>query len=330
MNKGPALYPHIILTVGDRQKAERIDSYIAGNHKNYSRSKIKTLSSAKRLLVNGIPVKVSYQVKPNDVIAILSPYSSQGGTLNPQNIPVDILFEDDHIVVLNKNTGIAVHPGLGDYNNTLLNALNYHINNNGQEEFSNHQIKVVHRLDKHTSGAIVFAKTQPALEHLTEQFTQHTIERTYFALVCGVPKELQGVIDTHMGRHPLNERLIMVAPDQSFGKRAITHFTVTEQYGAMASLVKCRLETGRTHQIRIHMQHIGHALINDQRYPDQHNLLSKELTDACFKISLHQSLHAQTLGFDHPASGERLHFETPFPETFVKLKRFLTVPSPSL
>ncbi len=319
----PAIYPLIILTVGERQKAERVDSYIAGNHKNYSRSKIKALSTDNRLLVNGNPVKVSYQIKPNDVISILTPYSTQGDKLGPQNIPVEVLFEDEHIMVINKKAGIAVHPGLGDYNNTLLNALNYHINI-GMDELYHQQIKVVHRLDKSTSGAIVFAKTQLALEQLTEQFTRHTIERTYFAIVCGVPKQTKGTINSFMGRHPLNEKMIMVAPDKSFGKQAITHYEVMEQYGKNASLIKCQLETGRTHQIRIHMQSIGHALINDTRYPDQTSLLTKEITGSCFEILPHQALHAQTVGFEHPVNKQHLHYECPFPDSFLNLIRFLT------
>jgi 23S rRNA pseudouridine1911/1915/1917 synthase len=318
----PALFPLILLVVGDKQKANRIDAYIAGNHKNYTRSKLKALSEAGRLLVNGSPVKASYMVKPNDAISILTPYATQADKLAPQKIPIEILFEDNHLIVINKKAGIAVHPGLGDYNNTLMNALNYHINTDNENGIKQ-QILVVHRLDKHTSGAIVFAKTQEALEHLSMQFVNHSITRTYFALVCGILKNKTGSIETFIGRHPENEKQIMVSKDQVFGKRALTHYTVVEEFKDVASLVKCQLETGRTHQIRIHMQHLGHALINDPRYPDGLNLLSKKLAKSCLEVMPHQALHAQCLGFEHPITKEKLFFECIFPDNYLNLMEML-------
>jgi 23S rRNA pseudouridine1911/1915/1917 synthase len=318
----PALYPLLLFVVGEKQKACRIDAFLAGQHKNYSRSKLKSLCDAGRLLVNNHAVKASYIVKPNDSIALLTPYANQGDKLAPKNIPIEILFEDEHLIVVNKSAGIAVHPGLGDYNNTLVNALNFHLNTNSNGA-ENKQILVVHRLDKHTSGAIVFAKTQKALEHLSQQFANHSTERIYFALVCGIPVQKKGRIETYMGRHPNNEKDIRVSEDKKFGKNAITNFEVVQEFRQQAALVKCTLETGRTHQIRIHMQYLGHALINDNRYPDLVGNLSDGLKEACFQIQPFQALHAQCLGFQHPETQEALFFECHFPTPYLKLLAFL-------
>lgn len=317
----PTLYPRILLTVGERQKPDRLDAYIAGNHKNYTRSRIKALCQENLLLVNGLPAKASYQVKPHDSIAILSPYATQEDPLAPENIPVKVLYEDEHIIVVDKVAGMAVHPGLGDYKNTLVNALNFYIN---KDSNTSEQIKVAHRLDKHTSGALVFARSQNALEGLINQFTEHSIERTYYAVVAGVPEVRSGNLRNFMGRHPANEKLICISGDQSFGKEAITHYKVIETFGNQASMVECQLETGRTHQIRIHMQHLGHSLIHDKRYPDQKNLVSPEVLKECFEIMPYQALHAHILGFKHPVSNALLRFESAFPEPFQKLTRFLT------
>lgn len=317
----PTLYPRILLTVGERQKPDRLDAYIAGNHKNYTRSRIKALCQENLLLVNGQPAKASYQVKPHDSIAILSPYATQEDPLAPENIPVKVLYEDEHIIVVDKVAGMAVHPGLGDYKNTLVNALNFYIN---KDSNTSEQIKVAHRLDKHTSGALVFARSQNALEGLINQFTEHSIERTYYAIVAGVPEVRSGTLRNLMGRHPANEKLICISGDQSFGKEAITHYKMIETFGNQASMVECRLETGRTHQIRIHMQHLGHSLIHDKRYPDQKNLVSPEVLKGCFEIMPYQALHAHILGFKHPVSNALLRFESAFPEPFQKLTRFLT------
>jgi 23S rRNA pseudouridine1911/1915/1917 synthase len=321
----PPLYPLVLFVVGEKQKANRVDAFLAGQNKNYTRSKLKALCDAGRMLVNDIPVKASYVVKPNDIISILTPYSTQGDKLAPQNIPIEVLFEDEHLIVINKKAGIAVHPGLGDYNNTLLNALNYHINKGKEPTAPAATILVVHRLDKHTSGAIVFAKTQRALEKLSQQFIEHSIERTYFALVCGVPKNLEGILNSFMGRHPENEKQIMVSKDGLFGKQAITHYSVIKQYNSQASLVRCRLETGRTHQIRIHMQDMGHALINDTRYPDLVQALDEKVAATCFQILPHQALHAQSLGFNHPETGMALFFECHFPENYLKVLDLLSL-----
>lgn len=318
----PALYPLLLFKVGEKQKAARIDAFIAGQHKNYSRSKLKALCDAGRLLVNNQVVKASYIVKPNDSIALLTPYATQGDKLAPQNIPIEILFEDEHLIVVNKAAGMAVHPGLGDYNNTLVNALNFHLNKNFTGS-GNRQILVAHRLDKHTSGAIVFAKTQKALEHLSQQFVNHSIERIYYALVCGIPSLKEGRIETFMGRNPNNEKDIGVSEDKIFGKNAITNYKVKEEFAGKAALVQCMLETGRTHQIRIHMHYLGHALINDQRYPNQAGRISEQLKEACFKIQPYQALHAQCLGFKHPETGAQLFFDCHFPAPYIKLLEYL-------
>jgi 23S rRNA pseudouridine1911/1915/1917 synthase len=301
----------------------RIDLFIINKAEHVSRSKIKQASEAGCLFVNGIAVKQNYKVKPNDVIKLYYPKSRHVADLTPENIPLEILYEDDDVLVINKPAGLVVHSGISNPNGTLVNALRYHI---GELAFEDDETRagLVHRLDKDTSGIMVIAKTSTALTHLSKQFFDRTIQRKYNALVWGDFEEEEGTIEGNIGRDKRNQKIYTVYPRADFGKKAITHYKVLERFSYL-SLVECKLETGRTHQIRVHMKHIDHILFNDATYGGDKILKGtiytkyKQFVNNAFKICPRQALHAKSLGFVHPVTGKTLYFEKEMPDDMKNL-----------
>lgn len=313
------LYEHYAFVVDKGQSPLRIDKYLMNFIENATRNKIQAAAKEGSIYVNDVPVKQNYKVKPNDRIRVLFEHPPYEYLLTPENIPLDIVFEDDHLIVLNKPPGMVVHPGHGNYSGTLINALIYHFENLPNN--SSNRPGLVHRIDKDTSGLLVVAKTEQAMTHLSKQFFDKTSEREYVALVWGNVNEDNGTIEGHIGRHPKNrlQNTVFEGDEIDKGKPAITHFSVLERLGYV-TLVSCKLETGRTHQIRVHMKHIGHTLFNDERYGGDRILKGttfskyKQFVDNCFKILPRQALHAKTLGFQHPKTGELLRFDSELPE----------------
>jgi 23S rRNA pseudouridine1911/1915/1917 synthase len=312
-------YEHFSFKVNKGQKPLRIDKYLLNHIENITRSKLQTAAKDNGVLVNGEVVKANYKVKPNDVISVTFEHPSYQQLLVAEDIPLDIVYEDDDLVVVNKPAGMVVHPGHGNYSGTLINALIYHFENLPNN--SSNRPGLVHRIDKDTSGLLVVAKTEHAMNYLSNQFAEKTSEREYVALVWGNVEEDEGVIEGHIGRHPKNRLQNTVFEDEEIfkGKPAVTHYKVLERFGYV-TLVSCKLETGRTHQIRVHMKHIGHTLFNDERYGGDAILKGttftkyKQFVDNCFKVLPRQALHAKTLGFEHPTSKEFLRFEVEVPE----------------
>ena len=288
------------------------------NHSNISsRNRIQQAAKVGNLLVNDEEVKVNYKVRPDDLITIIYPKSVNKADLTPENIPLDIVYEDEDLLVVNKSPGLVVHPGVGNWSGTLVNALLYHVN--ALPGKTDERAGLVHRIDKDTSGLLVVAKTEDAMSHLAKQFFNRTIDRKYQAIVWGDFEEDEGTIEGNVGRDLRNAKINTVYPRGDFGKHAITHYKVLERF-AYASLVECKLETGRTHQIRVHMKHIGHTLFNDERYGG-HRILKgtvynkyKQFVDNCFQLCPRQTLHAKSLGFVHPRTGEKMFFDSELPE----------------
>lgn len=315
-----ALYEHHNFLVARGQEPVRIDKYLMGLIENVTRNKIQQTIDQGGVFANDLLVKSNYKVKPNDVIKVLMPHPTYEQLLVPENIPIDIIFEDDHVLVVNKPAGMVVHPGHGNYSGTLVNALAYHFENLPMN--SSERPGLVHRIDKDTSGLLVVAKTELAMAYLTQQFANKTSEREYVALVWGNVKDDEGTIVGAIGRHPKDRMLMSVCEDESQGRPAVTHYKVLERLGYV-TCISCRLETGRTHQIRVHMKHIGHTLFNDERYGG--NLILKGTTftkykqfvDNCFKTLPRQALHARTLGFEHPITKEFMRFESDIPQDFM-------------
>lgn len=314
----PGKFEYFNFKVDPGQSQLRIDVFLFNKIENASRSKIQEAAKAGYIEVNGKPVKSNYKVKPNDNIIIYSVTEPRDIELIPQDIPLNIMYEDDYLLIVNKDPGLVVHPGYGNYSGTLVNALMFHLKdlplfNSGQARPG-----LVHRLDKNTSGIIVIAKTEKALTHLSKQFFDRTTDRRYHALVWGCPKEPEGTIEGHIGRHPKDRKIRTVFPDGESGKHAITHYKVLKDFGYV-SLVECKLETGRTHQIRVHMKYIGHPLFNDAEYGGDVILKGTRFTKYqqfiknCFVILPRQALHAKTLSFDHPNTGERMEFTSELP-----------------
>lgn len=315
------LFEHHHIEVDKGQNLLRIDKFLLTRLPDVSRTKIQLAAEAGNILVNQKAVKSNYKVKPGDEISIVLPYPPRVLELIPQNIPIDILYEDEHLLVLNKKAGMVVHPGYGNYTGTLVNALIYHFEHLPGLKGDVPRPGLVHRLDKHTSGVMVVAKSELALNDLARQFFERSISRLYHALVWGDVKQDSGTVTGHIGRSSKDRKVFTVYMDGEQGKHAVTHYTVLERLGYV-SLVQCKLETGRTHQIRVHMKHIGHTLFNDLEYGG--NTLLKGTTFAnyrqfvenCFALLPGQALHAQTLGFIHPATQKELFFEAPLPEDF--------------
>jgi len=313
------LYEHYSFVAEKGQQPLRIDKYLMNFIENATRNKIQAAAKEGSIFVNGDAVKSNYKVKPFDEIKVLLSHPPHEYLLVPEDIPIDVVYEDDDLLVVNKPAGMVVHPGHGNYSGTLINALTFHFENLPNN--SSERPGLVHRIDKDTSGLLVVAKTEEAMAYLSNQFAEKTSEREYVALVWGNIEEDEGTIEGNIGRHPKNrlQNTVFLDDDAEKGKSAITHFKVLERFGYV-TLVSCKLETGRTHQIRVHMKHIGHTLFNDERYGG--NLILKGTTftkykqfvDNCFKVLPRQALHARTLGFEHPKTGEFMRFTSEIPD----------------
>ena len=315
------LYEHFAVTVDRGQAMLRIDKYLAVRLENCSRSRVQAAADSGNILVNGIPVKSSYKVKPLDRIALVMPYPKREVEIIPEDIPLDILYEDDDLIVLNKPAGLVVHPGHGNYSGTLVNALTWHLKDLPLFQEGDMRAGLVHRIDKNTSGLLVVAKNERAHARLARQFFDHTVSRRYVALVWGNFEEDEGTVTGNIGRSVRDRLRMAVYPDGSDGKHAVTHYRVLKRYGYV-TLVECRLETGRTHQIRVHMEYIGHPLFNDERYGGDRILKGttfakyKQFIDNCFSVMPRHALHARSLGFGHPSSRRRMEFDSELPADF--------------
>lgn len=313
------LYQHHRFEVDKGQSILRVDKYLMSRMQNASRNKIQDAIEMGAVRVNEAIVKANYKVKPLDIITVLLPEPPRNTEIIPQNIPLDIVYEDDELLVVNKPAGMVVHPAHGNWEGTLVNALVYHFQNLPTHRNGEIRPGLVHRIDKDTSGLLVIAKTETAMTHLAKQFFDHSIERTYNALVWGEPKTDEGTITGHVGRSLKDRKIMTVFPDGSMGKDATTHYKVLKKL-RYVSLVQCNLETGRTHQIRVHFKHIGHPLFNDATYGGDRvlrgTIFSKyeQFVANCFKMCPRQALHAKSLGFIHPKTGEFLQFDTELPE----------------
>ncbi len=311
------LYEHYSFTAGKGQEPLRVDKFLMNFIENATRNKIQQAAKGGNIYVNGQAVKSNHKVKANDQVKVLFEHPPHEYLLTPEDIPLDIVYEDQELLVVNKPAGMVVHPGHGNYAGTLINALIFHFDNLPLN--NNERPGLVHRIDKDTSGLLVVAKTENALSHLSKQFFHKTSEREYLALVWGDVKEDEGIVEGHIARHPKNRLQMAVFPEGDQGKEAVTHYKVLERFGYV-TLVSCRLETGRTHQIRVHMKFAGHPLFNDERYGGDKILKGttftkyKQFVENCFSILPRQALHAKTLGFEHPVSGKFLRFDTPLPE----------------
>lgn len=311
------LFEHFKYEVPKGQALLRIDKFLMQLMPNVTRNKIQKAAENGDIYVNDLPVKSNYKVKPLDVVRILLAHPPFENRVDPENIPLDIVYEDDVLLLINKPAGLVVHPGHGNYTGTLVNALAYHFENLPMN--SSDRPGLVHRIDKDTTGLLVIAKTEQALTHLALQFEKKTSEREYVAMVWGNVKEDEGTVEGYIGRHLKDRMQMAVYDDPEKGKPAVTHYKVLERFGYV-TLISCILETGRTHQIRAHMKSIGHPLFNDARYGGDLILKGttftkyKQFIDNCFKIMARQALHAKTLGFVHPVTGEMMRFDTQLPQ----------------
>ena len=319
INENKDLYEHFHFVAQKGQQPLRVDKYLMNYIENATRSKIQQAAKDGNIYVNDATVKSNYKVKPNDVVRVLFEHPPYEFLLVPEDIPLTIVYEDDALLVVNKPAGMVVHPGHGNYSGTLINALTFHFDNLPNN--SSNRPGLVHRIDKDTSGLLVVAKTEEAMTHLAKQFFDKTSEREYIALVWGDVKEDQGTIEGAIGRHPKNrlQNTVFIGDDAHKGKPAVTHYKVLERFGYV-TLVSCKLETGRTHQIRVHLKHIGHTLFNDERYGGDRILKGtsfskyKQFVENCFSILPRQALHAKTLGFVHPVTEEKMKFDSPVPD----------------
>lgn len=311
------LFEHFKFKASKGQEPLRVDKFLMNFIENAVRNKIQNAAKEGHIWVNDVSVKQNYRVKAGDEVRVLFEYPPHENLLVPEDIPIQIIYEDDALIVVNKSAGMVVHPGHGNYSGTLINALLYHTKDLPVNR--NERPGLVHRIDKDTSGLLVIAKTDAAMTHLSQQFFDKTSEREYLALVWGNMEQEIGTIEGHVGRHPSNRLQMTVYPDGDQGKEAVTHYKVVERLGYV-TLISCQLETGRTHQIRVHLKHIGHTLFNDERYGGERILKGttftkyKQFVDNAFKLLPRQALHAKTLGFVHPTSGEFMRFDSEVPD----------------
>ena len=318
------LYEHFRVVVDKGQSQVRVDKYLFERLVNSSRNRIQKAADAGLIMANGKPVKSSYKVKPCDVLTVMMDRPRYDNDIIPEDIPLDIVYEDNDLMVVNKPAGLVVHPGCGNYHGTLVNAIAWHLKDNPKYDPNDPQVGLVHRIDKDTSGLLVVAKTPDAKTHLGLQFYNKTTKRKYNALVWGVVENNEGTIEGNIGRNPKDRMQMAVLSDPAQGKHAVTHYRVLERLGYV-TLVECVLETGRTHQIRVHMKHIGHTLFNDERYGGNEILKGthfskyKQFVNNCFETCPRQALHAMTLGFVHPRTGEEMYFTSPLPEDMTNL-----------
>ena len=333
LEEGQEMFEHFRLVADKGQAPVRVDKFIATHQEDTSRNRVQQAIKLGYVLVNDKPAKANTVIRPCDVIKFVMPYERRGVEILPEDIPLDIVYEDDDVLVVNKEAGMVVHPGHGNYTGTLVNALAFHLGlKQGPDEGDERMGILVHRIDKDTSGLLVVAKTPQAQAHLADQFFVHSIDRVYTAVVWGNLQEDEGTIEGTIGRDPNDRLRFRVYDDPEKGKWAVTHWKVLERFGFI-TVVECRLETGRTHQIRVHMSSIGHPLFNDERYGGseieryggseirQGTIYAKyrQFIQNCFTLCPRQALHARTLGFTHPRTGERVFLEAPLPEDMAAL-----------
>lgn len=321
---GNGIYEHFRFVAEKGQTLLRVDKFLVARMEKSSRNRIQQAADAGCILVNGKAVKSNYRVKPFDVVTIVMDRPRYELEIIAEDIPLDIVYEDESLLVVNKPPGLVVHPGHGNYHGTLVNALAYHFKDNPNYDVNDPRMGLVHRIDKDTSGLLVIAKTPDAKTHLGKQFFNKTTKREYVAVVWGSPNPENGRIEGNIGRS-LKDRLQMtVFPDGDMGKHAVTHYETIESFGYV-SVVKCVLETGRTHQIRVHMKHIGHPLLNDARYGGDQILRGttsakyRQFVNNCFEVCPRQALHARTLGFVHPETGKEMFFTSPIPSDMISM-----------
>ena len=321
---GREMYEHFRFLADKGQALLRVDKFLVARMEKTSRNRIQQAADAGCIIVNGVAVKSSYKVKPGDVISIVMDRPRYELEIIPEDIPLDIVYEDSEVLVVNKPAGLVVHPGHGNYHGTLVNALAFHFRDNPDYDVNDPRLGLVHRIDKDTSGLLVVAKTPEAKTHLGLQFFNKTTKRQYVAVVWGDFDSDKGTIVGNIARNPKNKLQMAVFVDRTIWKHAVTHYEVIESFGYV-SVVKCVLETGRTHQIRVHMRHKGHPLFNDARYGGDQILKGttfakyRQFIDNCFATCPRQALHAKTLGFVHPKTGQQLDFDTPIPEDMLNL-----------
>lgn len=317
-----SLYEHHKFVAEVGQKPLRVDKYLMNFIENATRNKIQKAAKSGNIYVNNETVKQNYKVKAGDVVQVMFEHPPYEYLLVPEDIPLDIIYEDEVLLVVNKPAGMVVHPGHGNYSGTLINALVHHFDNLPNN--SSNRPGLVHRIDKDTSGLLVIAKTEEAMAHLSKQFFDKTSEREYIALVWGNVENEEGTVEGNIGRNPKNrlQNVVYEGDDADNGKAAVTHYKVLERFGYV-TLVSCKLETGRTHQIRVHMKYIGHTLFNDERYGGDRILKGttftkyKQFVDNCFKLLPRQALHAKTLGFTHPTTNKWMSFNSDLPQDMV-------------
>lgn len=319
------MFEHYRFELEKGQSPLRVDKYLAAHMEHSSRHRIQLAIKAEYIRVNDKVVKANYIVRPGDVITFVMPYARRGLEILPEDIPLNIVYEDDDVLVLNKPAGMVVHPGHGHYTGTLVNALAHHLGiSQGADADDERMGVLVHRIDKDTSGLLVVAKNDEAQLDLAKQFFVHSIERRYVAIVWGNIKEDEGTIEGNIGRDPSDRLRFKVFPEGDYGKHAVTHYRVLERFGYV-TVVECRLETGRTHQIRVHFNYIGHPLFNDERYDGAEirkgTIYAKyrQFIENCFKLLPRQALHAKTLGFVHPKTKKEIRFDSPLPEDMTAL-----------
>lgn len=321
INDSEELYEKLSIEISKGQEPLRIDKFLMARIEGATRNKIQQGIDDEMVLVNDKPVKANYKVRPNDKIIVLTSRHPESNDIVPEEMPLNIVYEDDDLLIVNKPAGMVVHPGSGNYSGTLINGVAWHLKQQQPdiEEAVLPRFGMVHRIDKNTSGLLVLAKTPKAMTDLAKQFFNHTVHRRYMALVWGDFEENEGTITGHVGRHQRFRKLFTTYPDGEYGKDAITHYKVLERFNYV-TLVECRLETGRTHQIRVHMQYIGHPLFNDDFYGGEKIVKGtvftkyKQFVDNCFAICQRQALHAKELGFIHPTTRQPMHFESDLPD----------------
>lgn len=318
------LFEHFRFVADNGQSLIRIDKFLTDRIEGISRNRIQQAADAGYIMVNAKPVKSNYKVKPADSIVIMMDYPRRELEIIPEDIPIQIVYEDEDVLVVNKQPGMVVHPGHGNYSGTLVNALAFHFKNNPSFDHKDPRLGLVHRIDKDTSGLLLIAKNENAKTELSRQFYEKTTKRRYQALVWGSINEPEGTITGNIGRNPKDRQQFTVFPDGEVGKPAVTHYTVLEKLGYV-TLVECSLETGRTHQIRVHMKYLGHTIFNDERYGGNEILKGtvfskyKQFVRNCFAICPRQALHAKTLGFIHPRTKEELFFTSELPDDMTLL-----------
>ncbi|PWT71626.1 MAG: RNA pseudouridine synthase [Bacteroidetes bacterium] len=320
------LYERMSITVDRGQEPFRLDKFLTARIENASRNKIQQAIEAGRILVNNKIVQSNYKIRPSDHIIIYSDREKPGEEIIPEKIPLNIVYEDDDVMIINKPPGLVVHPASGNYTGTLINGVAYYLQqkNSAINEETLPRFGLVHRIDKNTSGLMVLAKTGKAVTSLAKQFFDHTVKRQYIALVWGDMIDEAGSLEAHIGRHQRFRKLFEAYPDGEYGKEAITHYKVLERFGYV-TLVQCVLETGRTHQIRVHMKHLGHPLFNDDTYGGDKIVKGtvfskyKQFVENCFEICPRHALHAKTIGFVHPTTRKEMLFESELPDDMKKL-----------